>query len=54
MKTFLCGLGGASLLFNCTDTLSRWRYFTEQEAELVIAICEQIIPADEDPGATDA
>lgn len=53
-KTFVFGLGGASLLFNCSEKISRWRYFTEGEAELVVAICEQIIPADQDPGATDA
>lgn len=33
---------------------SPWRFFSPQEAETVIALCEQIIPADQDPGATDA
>jgi len=33
---------------------SPWRFFTPQEAETVIALCEQIIPADQDPGATEA
>lgn len=33
---------------------SNWRFLTDDEAKLVIAIAEQIIPADQDPGATDA
>lgn len=28
-----------------------WRYFTSSEARTVDAICEQLIPADRDPGA---
>ena len=31
-----------------------WRSFTEAEARTVEAICEQIIPADQDPGAKSA
>jgi gluconate 2-dehydrogenase gamma chain len=31
-----------------------WRFFTDQEAATAAAICEQIIPADQDPGARDA
>jgi gluconate 2-dehydrogenase gamma chain len=31
-----------------------WRFFSEAEARLLIAICEQIIPRDDTPGATDA
>ncbi len=33
---------------------SRWRFFTEDEARTLEAICEQLIPADRDPGAKDA
>jgi len=33
---------------------SVWRFLTEAEAVTIIAIAEQIIPADQDPGATDA
>lgn len=33
---------------------STFRFFTKAEASLVIAICEQIIPRDDTPGATDA
>ncbi len=31
-----------------------WRFFTAAEARLADAICERIIPADEDPGASQA
>jgi len=33
---------------------SPWRFFTADEARTVEAICEQIIPADRDPGAREA
>ena len=48
------GLGSAPLLLSCGDPNRQWRFFTNEEAALVEAIAEQIIPADEDPGATDA
>jgi gluconate 2-dehydrogenase gamma chain len=38
----------------CAGYDSVWRFFTENEAKTVIAFAEQIIPADKDPGATDA
>jgi gluconate 2-dehydrogenase gamma chain len=31
-----------------------YRFFTEDEARLLISMCEQIIPRDDTPGATDA
>jgi gluconate 2-dehydrogenase gamma chain len=31
-----------------------WRFFNAAEAKLVDAVCEQIIPADKDPGASEA
>jgi len=33
---------------------SPWRFFTAEEGQTVDAICEQIIPADRDPGAKEA
>ena len=50
-----CGVGA-------TAAITRWwssnpptyRFFTAAEAALLIAICEQIIPRDDTPGATDA
>lgn len=57
-RNFLKGiaLAGGSLLLipACSRHLSTWRVLTEDEANLLIAITEQIIPADDDPGATDA
>lgn len=57
-REFLKGLtlAGGSLLFfpACKGNISFWRVLTEEEASLLTAITEQIIPADEDPGATDA
>ena len=35
-------------------TASPWRFFTSAEAETVDAICEQLIPADQDAGAKEA
>jgi len=54
LKNTVVGIGGASLLISCKGAISPWRFFSKTEAKLVIAICEQIIPADDDPGATDA
>jgi gluconate 2-dehydrogenase gamma chain len=47
---------GSVLLYpSCSRTAaSRYRVFTDAEAACLIALCEQIIPADHDPGATDA
>jgi gluconate 2-dehydrogenase gamma chain len=38
----------------CTRPKSRWRALTEDEAATLAAVCDQIIPADEDPGASQA
>jgi len=38
----------------CTYKKSPWRFFTIEEGQTVAAICERIIPADQDPGATEA
>jgi gluconate 2-dehydrogenase gamma chain len=38
----------------CTSKKSPWRFFTLGEGQTVAAICERIIPADRDPGATQA
>lgn len=51
----LTGVGGGRLMAG-TDAVpaGTWHFFTPAEARLVEAVSEQIIPADEDPGATDA
>ena len=52
------GLLYGSLLIapSCTPSSGKQSYqaFTEEEAACLIALCEQIIPRDEYPGATDA
>ena len=48
-------LYGSVLLYpSCTSNVTPYRVFTKAEAECLIALCEQIIPADQDAGATDA
>ena len=36
----------------CTANRSPWRFFTLEEARTLDALCEQIIPTDQDPGAS--
>lgn len=50
------GLLYGSILFypSCSKNLTSYRVFTTDEAECLIAFCEQLIPADQDAGATDA
>jgi len=46
---------GSVLLFpSCLRNSSLYRFFTPEEALCVIALCEEIIPKDQSPGATDA
>jgi gluconate 2-dehydrogenase gamma chain len=49
------GAGGSAALTHLPQAPPRrYRFFTDAEAALLIPICEQIIPADDTPGATDA
>jgi gluconate 2-dehydrogenase gamma chain len=51
----LAGVGGSLLIGRIDRALpGGWHFFTPDEARLVEAIAEQIIPADKDPGAKDA
>jgi gluconate 2-dehydrogenase gamma chain len=54
IKGVTAAAGSVSLLGGCSRGTSAWRFFTDQEAELVGLISEQIIPADQDPGASEA
>ena len=54
VKTVAAGVGSAFLLPARGAGARVWRFFTNAEARLVDAITEQIIPADQDPGARDA
>ena len=44
----------AGSMVGCTRNKTPWRFFTLAEGQTVGALCERIIPADQDPGATDA
>jgi gluconate 2-dehydrogenase gamma chain len=44
----------AGSIVGCTNRRSPWRFFTLEEGQTVGAICERIIPADQDPGAAEA
>lgn len=50
------GMLYGSILFypSCSKNSSQYKVFTDDEAKCLITLCEQIIPADQDPGATDA
>jgi len=56
LKTGVAGFGSILLMPSCvTRGVSSWQFFTDEEAACVIALCEQIIPADEHGGgATEA
>jgi len=44
----------AAATVSCGGVKSRWRYLSPEQARTLEAICEQIIPADRDPGARNA
>lgn len=49
------GAGGSALLTRLGEAAPPpYRFFTATEAALIIELCEQIIPRDDVPGATDA
>jgi len=56
LKAVAVGTTGLIVFPHCSfqDKSSDWRYFTNEEADLVDAIVEQIIPTDEWMGAKDA
>lgn len=62
LKWAAAGTFGLAAGIGTTAGLARWirtepapyRFFSEAEARLLIPMCEQIIPRDDTPGATDA
>ena len=54
IKTLSVAYGSVLLIPSCASSAARYRVFADNEASCLIALCEQIIPADQDPGATDA
>jgi gluconate 2-dehydrogenase gamma chain len=56
-RTFLemSAIAGAALATGCaTGKRGNWEFFTEDEAATLTAICDQIIPADDFPSASQA
>lgn len=55
LKTGAAGFGSLLLMPSCLKQTGPYKFFTQSEADCVIALCEQIIPADEyGGGATEA
>jgi len=55
LRTGMAGFGSILLMPSCFRQDSSWLFFTEAEASCVMALCEQIIPADKyGGGATEA
>ena len=50
LKTGVAGFGSILLMPSCYRQTSSWLFFTDAEAACVIALSEQIIPADEHGG----
>lgn len=46
-------VSGAAPGLACARAGRRWRFLTDEEAAIAAAICDQIIPPDEDPGAAE-
>ena len=55
IKHTTIGCGSILIALSCENPQGgTYHFFTTEEAPCIMAICEQIIPADKDPGATDA
>jgi gluconate 2-dehydrogenase gamma chain len=54
IKSAGLAFGSVMLFPSCLKQINTYRFFTPDEAKCVIALCEQIIPKDKSPGATDA
>ena len=47
LRTGVAGFGSILLMPSCIREPGPYKFFTPEEARCVIALCEQIIPADE-------
>ena len=54
LQAGICGVAGAAVACNTSGSGGKWRFFTAAQAQTVDAICAQLIPADQDPGAKEA
>ena len=53
IRITMAAVGNLIILPSCISKISPYRFFTDQEAQCIIALAEQIIPADDEwPGAT--
>jgi len=52
LKTALAAASGSAV--SCSRRKGAWRFFTDEQARLVAAVADQIIPPDQDPGASAA
>jgi gluconate 2-dehydrogenase gamma chain len=50
LKAALAAAAAAPMV-SCTRSTSPWRFFTAEEAGTLEAVCERIVPADQDSGA---
>jgi len=48
------GTVGICLLSRCSNAKSYWRFFSDSEAQIMDALADQIIPADEWPGGRES
>jgi gluconate 2-dehydrogenase gamma chain len=53
-KMVALGTGSILLLSRCTSSGPLWRFFTNQEAQLMNTLADQIIPPDEWPGGSES
>ncbi len=53
-RGFLKTSTAAAAASACGRPASRWRALTEEEAKTLAAACDQIVPPDQDPGASEA
>lgn len=54
IRTASLAFGSVLLFPSCLKVKGGYYFFTPQEADCVTALCEQIIPRDQSPGAIDA
>ena len=51
-REFLAAVAASTVA--CGGHPSPWRFLTQEEANILAAVCSRIIPADRDPGAAEA
>jgi gluconate 2-dehydrogenase gamma chain len=54
LQAGLSAAAGTTIACTRGTASGNWRFFTQAQAQTVEAMCEQLIPADQDPGAKEA